>query len=128
MEGFGFQNEFAVLVDNAMAEIQPHALDKCRPDFNRQQVIVTRRRFVTQAGFNDGKNNVAFLPLQNRCAEGANEFAARGFEPVEIARVINVVANGTVGVADAVRMLEWSGHGRSVKARAGNSTLKNNPS
>jgi len=65
-----------------------------------------------------GKIHIAFLPLQNRRAERTDEFAARGFEPVEIARVINVVADGAVGVANTVRMTKRNGHGRSVKARA----------
>jgi len=38
--------------------------------------------------------------------------------------VINMVADGAFGVADAMRMTEWSGHGRSVKARAESSTPK----
>jgi len=33
VEGFGFEDELAVLVGDAMAEVQPHALDERRPDF-----------------------------------------------------------------------------------------------
>jgi hypothetical protein len=38
--------------------------------------------------------------------------------------VINVVADGAFGVADAVRVAERNGHGRSVRARAESSTPK----
>jgi len=38
---FGFENQFAVLVGDAMAEVHAHSLDEGRPDFNRQQVVVT---------------------------------------------------------------------------------------
>ena len=56
VKGFGFKNQFAGLVHDAVGKIQSHALDGRRPDFNRQQVIVAGGRFVTQAGFDDGEN------------------------------------------------------------------------
>lgn len=69
VEGLGFKDEFAVLVGDTVAEIQPHALDERWPDFNRQQIIVTRGRFVAQPRLDDGKNHVLFLPVQDGVAE-----------------------------------------------------------
>ena len=45
VERFGFENEFAILIQNAVAEVQPHAFSERQPDFNRQHIVVTRGKF-----------------------------------------------------------------------------------
>ena len=42
------------------------------------------------------------------------EFTAGDFEQVEVAAVVNVISNGAIGVADAVRVFE-DGHGGRIK-------------
>jgi hypothetical protein len=46
------------------------------------------------------------LPVEDRGADRAEKLAARGFEQVEIARVIDVVAHGALGVGDPVKVAE----------------------
>ena len=66
VKGFGFENQFSVLVQNAVAEIQPHALDERQPDFNRQQIIVARGKFVAQPRLDDGKNKICVPAIPER--------------------------------------------------------------
>jgi hypothetical protein len=53
-----------------------------------------------------GKGDSLGLKAQQRRAKGAEEFTARGFKQVEVARVINVVAHGAIRVGDALVMDE----------------------
>ena len=121
MKGFGFDNQPAVLVQNAVAEIQPHAFDERGENFNGEQIIVARGRFVAQPRLDDGKNKVRVLQFQNGAAEGAEKFAARGLEQIKIARMINVVADGAFGVADAMVMDESFRHARRLGGAGKNS-------
>jgi len=110
VEGFGFENEFAVGVQDAVAKVQPHTLESRQPDFNRQQVVVARGEFVAELRLDDGENIIGFLQGQHRRAECAHEFTARGLQQIEVARMVDVVADGAFGVADAVVVTEWFGH------------------
>ena len=40
MVGFGFEDQFSRLIGNAVGEIQAGAFDKCRPDFDGEDVVV----------------------------------------------------------------------------------------
>ena len=108
-----------------MGEINTHPRNERRPDLNRQQVIVTRGRFVAQLGLDDRENHVALLPFPDGGAERAYELAAGGFEHVQIMRMIDVIAECAFGVGDTVLIPERNGHAGSVRARAKSSTLKN---
>ena len=68
MKGLGFEDEFAVLIENAVAEVQAHALHPGHPDLDGQQVVVTRRVFVAQPHLDDGKNVVGRLQGRDRFA------------------------------------------------------------
>jgi hypothetical protein len=59
-------------------------------------------------------SRVPAIPKPSGRASG--EFAARGLKQIEIARVVNVVADGAFGVSDAVRVAKRFSHGRSVRA------------
>jgi hypothetical protein len=63
--------------------------------------------------FDDGKDGVLLLPMAKGFAEMPEELAARGFKQVEIAPIIDMIADGTLGIGDTVREFElW--HGRSL--------------
>jgi hypothetical protein len=118
------QNQFPVLVQNAVAEIEPHAFHARHPHFNCQQVIVARGEFVAHARLNDRENIPGLLQGQNRLALRAHEFASRGFEQVQITRMVNMIANRAFGVGHAVDVSERFGHPASVKFRPKSSTRK----
>lgn len=80
MKRFRFEDKRAGLVKNPIGEIHSNALDCGRPEFNRQDVIITSRGLVTHAAFNHWKNDFLLLPLQQRRADMAKEFTPCGFE------------------------------------------------
>jgi len=69
-------------------------------------MVVARRGFVAHAAFDDWKNYVLLLPLEKRFSKLAKEFSASDFQNVEITRVIDVVADGTLGIGDAMGVAE----------------------
>ena len=107
MNGFRFQQELAVLIEDPVAELEPHALHPQHPDLDRQQIVIAGGGFVAQVRLDDGENVAGVLPGQDRAAERAQEFAARRFQQIEIARVIDMVADGAFGVGDAMEVAEW---------------------
>ena len=114
VEGFRLQQQFAVLVQDAVAKVHAHALQQRGPDFNRQPVVVARGGFVFQSRFDDGENRVRVLQFQNRRAERAEKFPARRLQQIEIAGMVDVVADGAFGVGDAVVVTERFGHARRL--------------
>jgi len=102
VEGFAFEYRLSRLVYNPMPEVQPHRPDEDWPYFDRQQIIITGGELIADTGFDDGKDHAALLPGQHGIAEGADELAARGFEQVKISRMVDMVAEGALGVGDAV--------------------------
>jgi hypothetical protein len=60
--------------------------------------------------FDDGKNGIQFLPVEERSAQLAEEFAARGLQNIQVTSVVNMIAGSALGIRHAVRVLE-SRHG-----------------
>ena len=101
MKGFAFEKK-VLLLENAIREVQANAIYRVQPYLDCQKVIVPRGCFVAQSAFDDGKNDVLLLPFEKGCAEVPEEFAAGDFQNVEVTRVIDVVAQGTLGIGDTV--------------------------
>jgi hypothetical protein len=118
--GFGFDERSAVLIENAVAEVQANFFSGGEPKLDRELVVVASGRFITETTFDDGKDGVLLLKLGKWHAEMAEEFAAGGFEQVEVARVIDVIADGAVGVSHAVSVaIKLTGHWESLEMAAG---------
>jgi len=113
VEGFGFKNKCVSPVADAVGEIKTDSFDGAGDEFNGEQVVVTSGRLVSEAAFDGGKNDSALLPLQKRRAQMAEKFAARGFEQIEIPRVIDVIPGGALGIGNSMDILE-TGHGRKI--------------
>jgi len=96
------------MIEDSGGEAQPDAFKAGGPQFDDEEIIVTRRGFVTKAAFDDREDNFPLLPLLEWSAQVAKEFAARGFKEVQIARIVYMVAGRTFGVGDAVAVLERS--------------------
>ncbi|MDB6019747.1 MAG: hypothetical protein JWR19_4236 [Pedosphaera sp.] len=112
MVGFGLEDEVAGLVGDAVGEVEADAFGVGGPELDGQQVVIAGGGFVAEATFDDGENGVLVLPVEKGGAEVAEEFAAGGFEEVEVAGVVYMVANGAVGVTDAVLVVKLVGvHG-----------------
>ena len=122
MVGFGFENQFPRLVGDAMGEVQPDTFSGGGPDFDGQHVVVAGGCLVAQMAFEHGEDGVAFLPLKEGGAEVAEEFTARDFEQIQVTPVVNVVADGAIGVGDAVRVVE-DGHAGSLGGRGDGSSV-----
>ena len=54
-----------------------HLFNGRHPDFNRQQIVIARGKFVAHPRLDDWKNHVFFLPAQNRRTKRADEFTPR---------------------------------------------------
>jgi hypothetical protein len=106
MERFGFEYQAASLIHDAIRKVQADFFGERQPSFNRQHVIVSRCGFVAEMAFYYRKNRVAFLPLKKCRAEAAKEFATSGFEQIEVAAIIDVIADGAFGVGNAMLMSE----------------------
>ena len=73
--------------------------------------------------FDHRKNRVLFLQLEQRRAEFTEKLSAGGFEQIEVARVLNVVAEGAFGVSHAMDVPE-NGGGHGEKCSGGRDKRK----
>jgi hypothetical protein len=110
--GFGFDVNFSVRRNDAGGDSQANAGDAFDPKFYYQFIVVAGGGEVFDAGFDDGKDDVLVLEFEDWMAEGAHEFAARGFKDVEVARVVDVVAQRALRVDDTLVVAEdFARHG-----------------
>lgn len=59
----------------------------------------------------DRKNRVLLLQLKQSCAEVPKKLIPRRFQQIQIPRVIDMVAEGTIGISHAMNVTEnLSGH------------------
>jgi len=112
MLGLGLHDQGTFLVGDAAGKSQPDLFSDGRPDFNTQNIVVPRHGFVTQPAFDDREDRILFLPFEQRAAELAEEFTARSLQQVEIAAIIDMVADSAFSVSDTVLVAEnGCGHG-----------------
>src|SRR5581483_5981632 len=110
----------AGLVEDAAAEDKADALGGDDPEFDGELVVVAGGGLVTEAAFDHGEDDVLVLPLAEGDAKVAEEFATGAFQDVQVAGVVNMVADGAVGVGDPVLMAEDGRiHGQSLGVVAG---------
>jgi hypothetical protein len=124
MAGFAFEDESFFVFKDAEAEVQPRAVGESGPEFHGQDIIVAGRGFVAEMAFDDRKKRVLRLQFEERNAELPEAFAAGGFEDIEVARVIYMVAEGAIGVHHAISMAKTSGHGGNCKFQIPNSKFQ----
>lgn len=101
MKGFGVE-ERVLFLENTIGEVEANTLYGCQPGFDNEQVVISGGGFVAEPAFDHWENDVLFLPFEKSCAELTKEFAASGFEEVEVTRVIDVVAQRTLGIGYAM--------------------------
>lgn len=115
MKRLAFQDQSRFLLKNPAAKIEPRALNQSRPQFNRQNIIVTSRRFVAQVAFDNRKNRIPLLQLQQCQSKLPKKLIPRDFKQIEVAPVIDVIADGAIGVSHAVNVTKNSaGHAPSL--------------
>ena len=102
MERFPFEYLFAIGTGHAISEVQAHALCKSEPDLDLEDIVVPGRSMVFEAAFEDWESEVGSLEGQEGFAEVAEEFAAGFLQYIQVAGVINVIANGAFGIRHAV--------------------------
>ena len=71
-----------------------------------EKIVVSSSAFVFEMALDDWKDGASFLPPEEWFAKMTEEFAARFFKQIQIASVIDVIAERAFGVSDAVRMME----------------------
>src|SRR5687768_2435854 len=91
---------------NTIVERKANSLQIRNPQFRREQFVIAGGGTITQTALDHWKNHAFFLPRQESLPEMAKEFAARSLQQVEITAVIDVIANGALGVGDAVMVSE----------------------
>ena len=106
MAGNSFGEQCAGGVEDAEADGEANAAHLRDPEFDCQQIIVAGRAFVGDFHANDREGKARFLKLEGGAAEASQEFAARAFQDVEVAGVIDVVADRAFGVNHTVRVSE----------------------
>ena len=104
MKSFGFDEQILVFEDS-IGEVEANAFERGQPCLDCQEVVVAGGRFVTQPAFDYGEDGILVLPLEKTSSELAKEFSASGFEDVEVARVIDMIADSTLGIGDAMGVL-----------------------
>ena len=109
MECFGFEDQHAGLIEDAVSEIQADFFRGGNPDLDSQHIVISCGGFVTETAFHDGENCILFLPMQESRAQMPEELAPSGFEQIEVARIIDVIAYSAFGVGYAMGVLE-NGH------------------
>lgn len=118
MLSFGFEDQVFRLIAHLVCEIESDAFGGRDPKFNPQHVVVTSGGFVPDAALDDWEDAILGLPLQKRDAKMPKEFAARSLEQIQISRVINVIADGAVGIRDAMRVKKFTrGHEAQCASR-----------
>jgi len=100
--GEGVHKEGLAVVEDAVGEVEAEAAGLGEPELDGEEVIVSGRGSVMEVGFDDGEGEVLFVKLGAGGAKVTEEFAAGGFEEVEVTGVVDVVAEGAFGVGDAV--------------------------
>lgn len=101
----------------AVAEAEPDAAQLGEPDFDHQFVVVTRGGLVFHMALDDGEDYPGFLQLQQRHTGGTEQLAASRLQEIKVTRVVDVVADGALGVGHTMAMAEnLSLHGSSVNA------------
>ena len=112
MKRLAFEDQDFFVFENPKTKIEPGALHQGRPQFDGQDIVVARGRLIAQMTFDDGEKRLLRLQFEQRDAEVPEKFAARGFENIQITRVINVIADGAIGINHAMDMVENpGGHG-----------------
>jgi hypothetical protein len=100
-----------------MGDGQSKAAEFLKPDFDGQFVVVSGGREEVHSQGNDRKDVIFFLEAENRIADRAHEFAASGFEDVEVTGVVDVVPDCALGVDDALAVAEDFRHAISRRRR-----------
>ena len=103
--GGGVDEGGAVLVEDLVGKLDADAGGGFEPELDGEEIVVAGGGFVGEVGVNDGEGEVAFLPVEEGGAKVAEEFSAGGFEEVEVTGVVDVIAEGALGVGDAVGVL-----------------------
>lgn len=106
MKRLTFKDQCAGLIRDAVGEVQSHPLGCREPEFDIQRVVVSRGSFVAEMRFDDWENVPLFLELKTGCTNRAEKFSARAFKNVQVTGVIDVVADGAIGVSHATLMDE----------------------
>lgn len=89
-------------IAHKILETQTHAVQRGDLHFHAQNIIVAGRGFVAKMTLDHGKDRVPLLPDQQGLAQEAKELAARGFEHVQVTRIIHMIANRAFRVGDAM--------------------------
>ena len=116
--GFSFKDQHAVLIGDAAGEVQPDFFGDGGPDFDAQDIIVFGHGLIAQPAFDDREDGILLLPLEKGAAEMAEEFTARGLQQVEVAAIIDMVADSAFGVSDAV-LVAKNGRSHGMKSNEG---------
>ena len=95
MKCLAFNNR-RFLPDDSVSEVQADAFHCGQPRLNGEEIIISGRSFVAQATLDYGKEQVLLLPCEKRCSKLPKEFSASSFQDVEIARVIDMISDGTL--------------------------------
>ena len=111
MAGLAFENQDFFVLKNPKAEIEPGTLRQRGPEFNGQDIVVAGRGFIAQMTFDDGEKGVLGLQFEQGSAEMPEKLAPGRFEDIEISRIIDMVADGAIGVNHAINMAKRGGHG-----------------
>ena len=104
VEGFGFEHQEVGGFEDSVSEIEANTFGVRDGKFDLEGIVVTGRGFIADAAFDDGEDSIARLPMEEREAEMLKECAACSFEEVEVAGVIDVISQCTLGVGDTMGM------------------------
>ena len=114
--GAAFKDGLAMLISNAVTEVESHAIEFSQPKIDGEDVIVTCSANVFEMALDYGKDGVLLLQSQQREPKRTEKLTSDLFENVEVAGIVNMIAHGAFGVGNAVLMAEDSvRHGATLR-------------
>src|SRR5438034_654546 len=102
MAGSSLDEQLLLLIQNSIRKAQTDSCQFRNADMNFEPVVVAGGCFVSQLTLNHRKHCVLFLQTQKWKTQSPEEFTARGFEQIQIARMVDVIAHRTLGVRHSV--------------------------
>lgn len=109
---------FASGVQNPVSEVEPNAFREGGPEVDLEHVVVTGGGVVFEPAFEYWESKVERLQGEERLAQVPEELTACLLQDIQVAGVIDVIANGAFGISNAVATREGGWHHRNYKLRS----------
>jgi hypothetical protein len=81
--------------------LEADVLEEREPELDGEKVVVACGVFEGELAVGDGEGCILLLPKQERATDVMKKFPARAFEEFQVAGIVNMIAEGALGVGNA---------------------------